>query len=71
MIKFADLCQLKPVHSTYIFDTRKPETYMWQKFEVSLLTTNHHQVNDKTWAEILNRICTGQPTDADIDALKQ
>ena len=71
MIVFGNLFQLKPVHGSYIFDTRKPESYLWQKFDVSLLTTNHRQANDKTWAEILNRIRTGQPTDADIDALKQ
>ena len=71
LIVFGDLSQLKPVHGCYIFDTRKPESYLWKKFNVSLLTTNHHQADDKTWAEILNRIRTGQPTDADIDALKQ
>ena len=71
LIVFGDLFQLKPVHGCYIFDTRKPESYLWQKFDVSLLTTNHRQADDKTWAEILNRIRIGQPTDADIDALKQ
>ncbi len=71
LIVFGDLFQLKPVHGCYIFDTRKPESYLWQKFHVSFLTTNHRQADDKTWAAILNRIRTGQPTDTDIDILKQ
>ena len=71
LIVFGDLFQLKPVHGCYIFDSRKPESYLWKKFEVSLLTTNHRQAGDKTWAEILNRIRTGEPTDSDIAALEQ
>lgn len=69
VIVFGDLFQLKPVHGCYIFDTRKPESYLWQKFGVGFLTTNHRQADDKTWADILNRIRIGQPTDADIDLL--
>ena len=71
LIVFGDLFQLKPVHGCYIFDTRKPESYLWQKFDVNLLTTNHRQAGDKTWAETLNRIRTGRPTDADISILQQ
>lgn len=56
LIVLGDLFQLKPVHGCYIFDTRKPESYLWQKFEVSILITNQRQAEDKTWAEILNRI---------------
>ena len=70
IIAFGDLFQLKPVHGSYIFDNRRPESYLWHKFDVSLLTTNHRQAEDKTWAEILNRIRTGQPTDTDIEMLK-
>ena len=71
LLVFGDLFQLKPVRGSYIFDTRKPESYLWQKFGVSLLTTNHRQAGDKTWAELLNRLRTGQPTDADIDTLRE
>ena len=71
LIVFGDLFQLKPVHRCYIFDTRKPESYLWQKFDENILTTNHRQAGDKTWAEILNRIRTGQLADTDIEALKQ
>ena len=71
LIVFGDLFQLKPVHGCFIFDTRKPECYLWHKFDMCLLTTNHRQAGDKTWAEILNRIRTGEPTDSDIAALEQ
>ena len=37
----------------------------------SLLTTNHRQAGDKTSAELLNRLRTGPPTDADIDTLRE
>ena len=49
----------------------RPESYLWQKFDVALLMTNHRQAEDKIWAEILNRIRTGQPTDVDIEILTQ
>ena len=43
-----DLFQLKPVQGFHIFDTRKPESYLWQKFQVAFLITNHRQADDKT-----------------------
>ena len=70
VLVFGDLFQLKPVHGSYIFDTRHPESYLWQHFDVSFLTTNHRQADDRTWACILNRICTGDPTDDDIEILR-
>ena len=42
VIVFGDLFQLKPVH---IFDTSKPESYLWQK--KNPLTTNHRQAEDR------------------------
>lgn len=71
LIVFGDLFQLKPVHGSYIFDTTKPQSYLWQKFDALFLTTNHQQAEDKEWAEILNRIRIGQPSDTDIKALEQ
>lgn len=38
---------------------------------MALLTTNHRQAEDRTWAEMLNRIRIGQPTESDIEALQQ
>ena len=38
---------------------------------MAILTTNHHQAEDKLWAEKLNRVRVGQPTNADIDSLQQ
>ena len=71
VLVFGDLFQLKPVHGSYIFDTRHPESYLWQQFDVSFLTTNHRQADDRTWACILNRIRTGEPTNDDIEVLRQ
>ena len=34
LLVFGDLFQLKPVRGSYILDTRKPESYLWQKFGV-------------------------------------
>lgn len=71
LLVFGDLFQLKPVHGRYIFDTRHPESYLWQQFDVSFLTTNQRQAGDRTWASILNRIRTGEPTNDDIEVLRQ
>ena len=70
VVVFGDLFQLKPVHGSYIFDTSKRQSYLWQKIDVSLLTTNHRQAKDRTWAKILNRVCIGQLTDSDMQVLK-
>ena len=41
ILVLGDLFQLKPVHGSFIFDTRKPESHLWQNFDVAILTTNH------------------------------
>ena len=71
ILTFGDLFQLKPVHDSYIFDKRKPESFLWQHFKPAFLTTNHRQAEDKSWAETLNRIRIGQPSESDIANLNE
>ena len=71
ILTFGDLFQLKPVHGSYIFDKRKPESFLWQHFKPAFLTTNHRQAEDKSWAETLNRIRIGQPSESDIANLNE
>ena len=42
ILTFGDLFQLKPVHGSYIFDKRKPESFLWQHFKLIIkLKINH------------------------------
>lgn len=43
---------------------------LWQKADVLMLIKNHRQDGDKEYADILNRIRIGEPTDDDIELLK-
>ena len=70
---FGDLLQIKPVKGRYIFQAPKCEDFKlanavqphWKNFKIVNLEENHRQGNDKTYAEILNRIRTGQQTESD------
>merc|ERR1711923_302132 len=42
----------------------------WQMFTSILLTYNHRQGKDKTYADLLNRVRVGQQTDEDLDLLR-
>ena len=44
---------------------------LWKKFKVLFLTHNHRQGEDFVYAEILNRIRTGNHTDEDCQILQQ
>ena len=44
---------------------------LWHKFEVVLLTYNHRQGEDRSYAEILNRMRTGEHTEEDCRILEQ
>ena len=39
-------------------------------FSSILLTSNHRQGKDKTYADLLNRVRVGQQTDEDMDLLR-
>ena len=75
---FGDILQLRPVKAKYIFEEPTNETFqishaiqsLWQKFRVILLKTNHRQGEDKTYADILNRVRSATFTDEDIEVLK-
>ena len=70
--------QLKPCLGRYIFELpSNPDfhiTYLlqsrWKMLEVINLTTNHRQGNDKTYADLLNRIRTGDQTFEDLKLLE-
>ena len=75
---FGDLLQLKPVKAPYVFEQPKCKNYavthalepLWHTFCPINLVQNNIQGNDKTYADILNRIRTGNVTDADCNQLE-
>lgn len=73
VIAFGDFYQLQPVASRYIFDTARYGIYnLWiTHFYPIFLTTNMRQSNDPSYAQLLNRVRTGNPTLDDIQMLKQ
>ena len=42
----------------------------WEMFSSILLTNNHRQGKDKSYADLLNRVRVGQQTDQDLDLLR-
>ena len=77
---FCDLLQLPPVRPNFIFQIPKCTDCIsliafhlashWESFTVINLTYNHRQGNDKSYAELLNRMCIGEATKEDFDLLK-
>lgn len=65
------------MRGNFIFDVPKSKTFesgdawspLWRKFSVVNLVTNHRQGNDKDWAELLNRVRIGEPSDNDMKEL--
>ena len=74
-----DLMQIKPVKGRFIMQCPSNQQFalvyeidsLWHKFQCILLETNHRQGEDKPYADMLNRIRTGQETAVDIDKLKE
>ena len=74
-----DLMQMPPISGRFIFlPPRNSQFYLtseidplWNKFECINLEINHRQGEDKTYADILNRIRTGDETSDDIEKLKE
>ena len=68
---FGDILQLRPVKARYIFEEPMSEKFMlsfsiqslWELFDVILLRQNHRKGEDKTYADILNRIRTAEFTE--------
>ena len=75
---FGDLMQLKPCLGRYICDKpSNPEFHIthllasrWSMLQVLNLETNHRQGEDKTYADLLNRIRIGAQTEEDMELLK-
>ena len=76
---FGDIMQLRPCMGRYIFDIpSNPEFHItlllqsrWNMLQVINLTTNHRQGNDKTYADLLNRIRIGEQTPEDLALLNE
>jgi len=76
---FGDILQLKPVMGRFIFEKPMCSDYnlshlidpLWQKFQAILLVQNHRQGEDFMYADILNRIRTGEQTEEDCRILEQ
>ena len=75
---FGDMMQLKPCMGRYINDEPMNVEFKvthalsprWQMFKSLLLEINHRQGNDKQYADLLNRIRIGNPTEDDIALLQ-
>ena len=75
---FGDIMQLKPCQGRYVFELpSNPDFHIthilqsrWKMLQVINLTTNHRQGNDKTYADLLNRIRTGDHTPDDLELLE-
>ena len=76
---FGDILQLRPVCAAYIFEEPYSEKFklafhvksLWKQFKVILLRTNHRQGEDRSYADILNRIRCGDILNEDIQALAE
>ena len=75
---FGDLFQLRPPKGSYVFEEPKDREHsvvfqlrnLWQEFTVVILEENHRQGEDKIYADVLNRVRTGEFTEDDIELLK-
>ena len=80
VLLLGDPAQLRPVKGRFIFDKPVCTDYhlaygdgtesLWRSFDVIHLTENHRQGNDKTYADLLNRVRVGKQTEEDLKLLK-
>ena len=78
IFSFGDIMQLRPCLGRYIFELpSNPDFHIthvlqsrWKMLQVINLTTNHRQGNDKPYADLLNRIRTGDQSPDDLELLK-
>ena len=76
---FGDMMQLKPVQGRYICqEPSNPEYHAahhlkprWKMFQSILLEKNHRQGDDKSYADMLNRIRVGDQTEEDMQQLER
>ena len=75
---FGDLFQLQPVRAKYVFEKPANQEHAiacelrntWEMFIVVNLEENHRQGDDKSYADLLNRVRVGEFTDEDIEVLR-
>ena len=75
---FGDLFQLRPPKGKYPFEEPQNREHsvvfhlrnLWETFTVVILEENHRQGDDKTYADLLNRVRSQQFTDEDIEVLE-
>ena len=73
-----DLLQLQPIRAAWIFEEPRDEGVqvvhavhpLWEQFQSVVLTKNHRQGDDKTYAELLRRVRKAQQTEEDIELLR-
>ena len=75
-----DILQIRPPLGSMIYssptNTRSKALYsipggnLWQKFDVITLKTNHRQGNDKSYADLLNRLRVGEHNMDDLETLR-
>ena len=76
VVLFGDLMQLKPIKGRWIFEAPSGPAKnahelvsLWKEMEPHTLEENHRQKNDKTFADLLNRIRMGEKTEEDVKIL--
>ena len=76
---FGDMFQLRPVLARFIFEEPTDEDNkrcfhadnIWKKFEIITLEENHRQGEDKSYADLLNRVRKMKHTYDDIKILEE
>ena len=79
LLCFGDILQLKPCMGRYVFERPQCEDFhlkheispLWPQFDVIILEENHRQDGDHEYANVLNRIRVGEPTENDVEILKK
>lgn len=77
VVLFGDLMQLKPIKGAWIFHKPNGEAKnshecqsLWEEFEPYTLERNHRQKNDRSFANLLNRIRMAGKDEISYDDLK-
>ena len=78
VLVFGDLMQLPPCMGRPVFGEPLNKDFLathkidprWKMFQSILLEKNHRQGNDKTYAELLNRIRVKEHTETDLETLR-
>ena len=77
IVVLGDLLQIKPISGPFIFMDPANKAFqlyaemqdIWKKFKSIELKTNHRSGEYHSYADLLNRVRIGEPTEEDIDLL--